>query len=110
MIPTWSTCLLALVFIEAESSAKAQEEGKTMSTASAEKEEGAAQGASSAGQTAVDKRKLVEESKQRNLDVIAGTQSLLSIIILGLACVVAFSSRLFAVIRFESIIHEFDPW
>ena len=57
-----------------------------------------------------DKSKLVEESKQRNLDVIAGTQSVLSFIILGLACIVAFSSRLFAVIRFESIIHEFDPW
>ena len=56
------------------------------------------------------KLKLVEDSKQRNLDVIAGAQSLLSIIILGLACVVAFASRLFAVIRFESIIHEFDPW
>ena len=55
-------------------------------------------------------RQLVEDSKQRNLDVIAGAQSLLSIIILGLACVVAFASRLFAVIRFESIIHEFDPW
>ena len=63
-----------------------------------------------AGQAASDKTKLVEESKQRNLDVIAGAQSLLSIIILGLACAVAFASRLFAVIRFESIIHEFDPW
>ena len=57
-----------------------------------------------------DKAKLLEESKQRSLDVIAGTQSLLIVIILGLACIVAFSSRLFAVIRFESIIHEFDPW
>lgn len=56
------------------------------------------------------KIKLVEESKKRNYDVIAGAQSLLSIIILGLACTVAFASRLFAVIRFESIIHEFDPW
>lgn len=54
--------------------------------------------------------KLLEESKQRSLDVIAGTQSLLTIAILVLACIVAFSSRLFAVIRFESIIHEFDPW
>lgn len=61
-------------------------------------------------QAAKNKMKLVEESKQRNLDVIAGAQSLLSIVILGLACVVSFSSRLFAVIRFESIIHEFDPW
>lgn len=68
--------------------------------------------AEKSGQAAVQKKKLklVEESKQRNLDVIAGAQSLLSIIILGLACAVAFASRLFAVIRFESIIHEFDPW
>lgn len=56
------------------------------------------------------KAKLLEESKQRSLDVIAGTQSLLIVVILVLACIVAFSSRLFAVIRFESIIHEFDPW
>ena len=57
-----------------------------------------------------DKAKLLEESKQRSLDVIAGAQSLLIVVILGLAYIVAFSSRLFAVIRFESIIHEFDPW
>lgn len=57
-----------------------------------------------------DKAKLLEESKQRSLDVIAGTQSLLIVVILVLACIVAFASRLFAVIRFESIIHEFDPW
>lgn len=36
--------------------------------------------------------------------------SLLIFIILGLAWLLAFCSRLFAVIRFESIIHEFDPW
>lgn len=40
----------------------------------------------------------------------AGCQSLLSFTILLLACVCGFSSRLFAVIRFESLIHEFDPW
>lgn len=57
-----------------------------------------------------DKAKLLEESKQRSLDVIAGTQSLLIVVILVLACIAAFASRLFAVIRFESIIHEFDPW
>ena len=45
-----------------------------------------------------------------NVDYFAGTQSLLIIVILVLACMVGFSSRLFAVIRFESIIHEFDPW
>ncbi|CAC5363721.1 STT3 [Mytilus coruscus] len=39
-----------------------------------------------------------------------GLQSLLTFVILTLAWIVGFSSRLFAVIRFESIIHEFDPW
>ncbi|XP_054708853.1 dolichyl-diphosphooligosaccharide--protein glycosyltransferase subunit STT3B-like [Uloborus diversus] len=39
-----------------------------------------------------------------------GGASLLKFTILALAWVLAFSSRLFAVIRFESIIHEFDPW
>lgn len=39
-----------------------------------------------------------------------GIQSLLCIVILSLACIVGFASRLFAIIRFESIIHEFDPW
>ena len=38
------------------------------------------------------------------------SQSLLRVVILGLAWLAGFSSRLFAVIRFESIIHEFDPW
>ncbi|VDN05981.1 unnamed protein product [Thelazia callipaeda] len=40
----------------------------------------------------------------------AGITSLLTFVILALAWVVGFASRLFAVIRFESIIHEFDPW
>lgn len=39
-----------------------------------------------------------------------GGNSLLKFTILTLAWVLGFSSRLFAVIRFESIIHEFDPW
>jgi len=39
-----------------------------------------------------------------------GALSLLAVIILASAYLVAFCSRLFAVIRFESIIHEFDPW
>lgn len=36
--------------------------------------------------------------------------SLIVFVVLGLAWVLGFASRLFAVIRFESIIHEFDPW
>ena len=71
---------------------------------------GRREGEGGGGQVAGEKMKLVEQSKQRNLDLIAGAQSLLSIVILCLACAVAFASRLFAVIRFESIIHEFDPW
>lgn len=35
---------------------------------------------------------------------------LLRTLILGLICLVSFSIRLFSVLRFESIIHEFDPW
>lgn len=36
--------------------------------------------------------------------------SLIIFTVLLLAWIAGFSSRLFAVIRFESIIHEFDPW
>lgn len=39
-----------------------------------------------------------------------GWTSLLTFVVLALAWLVGFASRLFAVIRFESIIHEFDPW
>ena len=34
---------------------------------------------------------------------------ILRISILILCCTVAFASRLFAVVKFESVIHEFDP-
>ncbi|KAI8803810.1 Oligosaccharyl transferase STT3 subunit-domain-containing protein [Cladochytrium replicatum] len=34
----------------------------------------------------------------------------LRVVILSLVGILAFSSRLFSVIRFESVIHEFDPW
>ncbi|OMJ22395.1 Dolichyl-diphosphooligosaccharide-protein glycosyltransferase subunit stt3 [Smittium culicis] len=36
--------------------------------------------------------------------------NLLRVVILLMISIVAISSRLFSVIRFESIIHEFDPW
>ncbi|RDA85654.1 hypothetical protein CP532_3556 [Ophiocordyceps camponoti-leonardi (nom. inval.)] len=38
------------------------------------------------------------------------TQALLEVVILCLIAITAVASRLFSVIRFESIIHEFDPW
>lgn len=39
-----------------------------------------------------------------------GLTSLISFIVLTCAYISGFMSRLFSVIRFESIIHEFDPW
>uniref|UniRef100_A0A8I5ZX38 Checkpoint kinase 1 n=1 Tax=Rattus norvegicus TaxID=10116 RepID=A0A8I5ZX38_RAT len=35
--------------------------------------------------------------------------TLLKLLILSMAAVLSFSTRLFAVLRFESVIHEFDP-
>ena len=31
-------------------------------------------------------------------------------LILGAVCILAFMCRLFSVVRYESVIHEFDPW
>ena len=45
-----------------------------------------------------------------SLSDIAGYKSILVVLILLITWVLGFSARLFAVIRFESIIHEFDPW
>ncbi|XP_066143522.1 dolichyl-diphosphooligosaccharide--protein glycosyltransferase subunit STT3B [Euwallacea fornicatus] len=47
-------------------------------------------------------------SKINNKNV--AVNSLIICVVLLLAWVAGFASRLFAVIRFESIIHEFDPW
>ncbi|KAI1729085.1 oligosaccharyl transferase STT3 subunit domain-containing protein [Ditylenchus destructor] len=47
-----------------------------------------------------------KKSMQNNV----GYTSLLTFVILALAWFVGFASRLFAIVRFESIIHEFDPW
>ena len=40
----------------------------------------------------------------------AGLKSLITLAVLILSWVAGFMSRLFSVIRFESVIHEFDPW
>lgn len=46
-----------------------------------------------------------------SLSVIAADSlPILRVLILFLICVLAFIVRLFAVIRFESVIHEFDPY
>jgi len=39
-----------------------------------------------------------------------GSLSLITFAVLLIAWLTGFLSRLFSVIRFESIIHEFDPW
>lgn len=51
----------------------------------------------------------VQESKDVPYLVTASLQ-ILKVLICVFLIVAAVSSRLFAVIRFESIIHEFDPW
>ncbi|KAG8722703.1 oligosaccharyl transferase stt3 subunit [Ceratobasidium sp. 394] len=43
-------------------------------------------------------------------EAVANTASLLRIVVLVFISGAAIASRLFAVINFESIIHEFDPW
>ena len=49
-------------------------------------------------------------NKEKNSFSTLGATSLLTFVILSLCWLVGFASRLFAIIRFESIIHEFDPW
>eukprot|EP00428_Durinskia_dybowskii_P075153 CAMPEP_0170417528 /NCGR_PEP_ID=MMETSP0117_2-20130122/33761_1 /TAXON_ID=400756 /ORGANISM="Durinskia baltica, Strain CSIRO CS-38" /LENGTH=868 /DNA_ID=CAMNT_0010675713 /DNA_START=73 /DNA_END=2676 /DNA_ORIENTATION=+ len=41
---------------------------------------------------------------------LSGIPTVLKYGILGLICLLAFSIRLFAVVRYESVIHEFDPY
>ncbi|KAI8061418.1 Oligosaccharyl transferase STT3 subunit-domain-containing protein [Gongronella butleri] len=41
---------------------------------------------------------------------VSSQKTLLKATILGLIAVVAFASRLFSIVRYESVIHEFDPW
>ncbi|KAG2226013.1 hypothetical protein INT45_002479 [Circinella minor] len=41
---------------------------------------------------------------------VSSQKTLLKTTILGLIAAAAFSSRLFSIVRYESVIHEFDPW
>ena len=47
-----------------------------------------------------------KQSYRKNI----GYSSLIIFAVLLVCWIAGFASRLFAVIRFESIIHEFDPW
>ena len=51
-----------------------------------------------------------KKSQITRINSKTGINSLIIFVVLLLAWIAGFSSRLFAVIRFESIIHEFDPW
>ena len=42
--------------------------------------------------------------------VLINWSPVIKVVVLGLICFLAFASRIFSVIRYESIIHEFDPW
>lgn len=57
-----------------------------------------------------DKQSTSRQMKSSTLTNAAGLSSLITFTVLLLAWISGFASRLFAVIRFESIIHEFDPW
>ncbi len=41
---------------------------------------------------------------------VTGVKTLLLVTALACVCLTGFMTRLFSVIRYESIIHEFDPW
>lgn len=57
-----------------------------------------------------DKIPTAKQMRSTTLTNTAGLSSLVTFTVLLLAWISGFASRLFAVIRFESIIHEFDPW
>lgn len=57
-----------------------------------------------------EKKPMAKQMKSSTLTNAAGLSSLITFTVLLLAWISGFASRLFAVIRFESIIHEFDPW
>ena len=62
----------------------------------------------------IESQNMAETGEQANIrSALAnrgGWKSLIVFVVLALAWLAGFSARLFAVIRFESIIHEFDPW
>jgi dolichyl-diphosphooligosaccharide--protein glycosyltransferase len=51
-----------------------------------------------------------EPKKEIEPEDLSGIPTVLKFGILGLICLLAFSIRLFAVVRYESVIHEFDPY
>jgi dolichyl-diphosphooligosaccharide--protein glycosyltransferase len=64
-------------------------------------------GASTGLSNNVNRKGLVDGFEEENL---TGIPTVLKYAILGMICLLAFSIRLFAVVRYESVIHEFDPY
>ena len=53
---------------------------------------------------------VVEKISSDKSENLSGLPTVLKYGTLGLICLLAFSIRLFAVVRYESVIHEFDPY
>ena len=62
-----------------------------------------------ANNTKGDKTAAQNESFLARLDLSSWAPAL-KITILGIICFIAISARIFSIIRYESVIHEFDPW
>lgn len=58
----------------------------------------------------VDISKMISATVEPEPEDLSGIPTVLKYAILCLICVLAFSIRLFAVVRYESVIHEFDPY
>lgn len=54
--------------------------------------------------------KMINANVEPEPEDLSGIPTVMKYAILGLICVLAFSIRLFAVVRYESVIHEFDPY
>ncbi|CAM9436292.1 unnamed protein product, partial [Chrysoparadoxa australica] len=61
-------------------------------------------------QQALSGRRKLNGDVQGEKEVQTGTTVLLRYAVLFLICLMAFTIRLFAVVRYESVIHEFDPY
>eukprot|EP01041_Mallomonas_annulata_P010990 gene10990-22967_t len=54
--------------------------------------------------------KMISANVEPEAEDLSGIPTVMKYAILGLICLLAFSIRLFAVVRYESVIHEFDPY
>jgi asparagine N-glycosylation enzyme membrane subunit Stt3 len=62
------------------------------------------------GRVSVGKPKQERRREPEEVEQLNGVQVLIKYGILLMICAMAFLIRLFAVVRYESVIHEFDPY